>query len=294
MTIGRKLAALFGIAALALAACSGGGQASTAPSDAASAAPSVAASAAASEAPSQAAEPVTLDWWHIATGDPGKADFQAIADAYMAANPNVKINITVLENEAFKAKLAATPPDGYPDLFQSWGGGTMAAQADAGLLQDITAAHRGLEGHRQSGCDEHLQLQGRPVRHPVGHGDDRLLVQQGSVPARPASPPRRRRGTSTSTRSRSCQAAGITPLAIAGKDKWPSMHLWSYLLLRNGGGEALSQMIQTGDWNTDACIRRPARPCWPSTRSSRTRRATPARSTTTRPRPSATARPPWS
>ena len=33
------------------------------------------------------------------------------------------------------------------------------------------------------------------------------------------------------------------------------MHLWTYLVLRNGGGEALSQMIQTGDWNTDACIK---------------------------------------
>ena len=45
----------------------------------------------------------------------------------MAAHPNVKINITVLENEAFKTKLAATPADAYPDLFQSWGGGTMAS-----------------------------------------------------------------------------------------------------------------------------------------------------------------------
>ena len=79
---------------------------------------------AASTAPSAAAaEPVTIDWWHITTGEPGKTDFQAIADAYTAAHPNVKINITVLENEAFKTKLAATPPDAYPDLFQSWGGG---------------------------------------------------------------------------------------------------------------------------------------------------------------------------
>ena len=82
---------------------------------------------------------MTINWWHITTGDPGKTDFQAIADAYTAAHPNVKINITVLENEAFKTKLAATSPDAYPDLFQSWGGGIMAAQADAGLLKDITA-----------------------------------------------------------------------------------------------------------------------------------------------------------
>ena len=50
------------------------------------------------------------------------------------------------------------------------------------------------------------------------------------------------------------KAAGVAPLAIAGKDKWPSMHLWTYLVLRSGGGEALAKMIQTGDWNTDACI----------------------------------------
>src|SRR6476469_9115388 len=50
------------------------------------------------------------------------------------------------------------------------------------------------------------------------------------------------------------KAAGVAPLAIAGKDKWPSMHLWTYLVLRSGGGEALSQMIQSGDWNTDSCV----------------------------------------
>ncbi len=32
------------------------------------------------------------------------------------------------------------------------------------------------------------------------------------------------------------------------------MHLWTYLVLRSGGGEALAKMIQSGDWNTDACI----------------------------------------
>jgi raffinose/stachyose/melibiose transport system substrate-binding protein len=254
MTISRKLAALFGTAALALAACSGGGQASTAPSDAASAAPSVAASAAASEAPSQAAEPVTLDWWHIATGDPGKADFKAIADAYMAANPNVKINITVLENEAFKAKLAATPPDGYPDLFQSWGGGTMAAQADAGLLQDITPLIADWKDTVNPGAMSIYNYKGAQYGIPwdmgmIGFWYNKDLFTQAGITAPPAT------WDEYLDAVKKLSAAGITPLAIAGKDKWPSMHLWSYLLLRNGGGEALSQMIQTGDWNTDACIK---------------------------------------
>ena len=49
------------------------------------------------------------------------------------------------------------------------------------------------------------------------------------------------------------KAKGVAPLAIAGKDMWPSMHLWTYLVLRIGGSDALQQMIQSGDWNTDAC-----------------------------------------
>jgi raffinose/stachyose/melibiose transport system substrate-binding protein len=62
-----------------------------------------------------------------------------MADAYMAAHPNVTINITILENEAFKSKLTTVMQSGEPpDLFQCWGGGVMNTYAEAGLLRDIT------------------------------------------------------------------------------------------------------------------------------------------------------------
>ena len=63
-----------------------------------------------------------------------------MADEYMAAHPNVTIEITVLENEAFKTKLTTVMQSGEPpDIFQSWGGGVMNEYANAGLLKDITA-----------------------------------------------------------------------------------------------------------------------------------------------------------
>ncbi len=197
---------------------------------------------------------MTVDWWHITTDKVGKPDFQAIADAYTAAHPNVKINITVLENEAFKAKLAATPPDAYPDLFQSWGGGTMAAQADAGLLQDITAAVAPWKDTVNAGAMSIYQYKGVQYGIPwdmgmIGFWYNKDLFQKAGITTPPktwdeylAAIPK-------------LKAAGVAPLAIAGKDKWPSMHLWSYLLLRNGGGEALAKMVQSGNWNTDACIK---------------------------------------
>ena len=135
-----RLAGLLGVIALLFSACSS----AATPTPSASSGPTApAASQAATPAPTPApsAAPVTIEWWHITTADPGKSVFQGIADAYTAAHPNVKIKITILENEAFKTKLTTTMQSGQgvPDLFQSWGGGIMAAQVDAGNLKDITS-----------------------------------------------------------------------------------------------------------------------------------------------------------
>jgi ABC-type sugar transport system, periplasmic component len=214
----------------------------------------VAASVAPSEAPaSQAAAPVTIEWWHITTGEPGKSIFQGIADAYTAAHPNVKINITILENEAFKTKLATSIQSGQvPDLFQSWGGGIMAAQADAGMLKDITADIASWKDTINPGALSIYSYKDVQYGVPwdmgmIGVWYNKALFTKAGISAPPATWDEYLADVSK------LKAAGIVPLAIAGKDKWPSMHLWTYLVLRIGGSEALKQMIQTGDWNTDAC-----------------------------------------
>ena len=116
-----------------------------------------------------AAEPVTVDWWHITTGDPGKADFQAIADAYTAAHPNVTIKITVLENEAFKTKLA---DDGRPACTRTCSSpGAAGPWPPAGRRRPAQGHHRRrrvLEGHDQPGRDEHLPVQRQAVRRSRG------------------------------------------------------------------------------------------------------------------------------
>jgi raffinose/stachyose/melibiose transport system substrate-binding protein len=240
-----------GLLALLVAACTGGG-ATTAPStEASAAAPSTEASVAPSEG---AGEPVTVDWWHITTGDPGKADFQAIADAYMAENPNVTIKVTVLENEAFKTKLSTTAAADYPDLFQSWGGGIMAQQADAGLLKDITADIADWQDTINPGAMSIYNYNGKQYGVPwdmgmIGFWYNKKLFEQAGITTPPAT------WDEYLADVQKLKDAGIEPLAIAGKDKWPSMHLWTYLVLRTGGGEALSQMIQSGDWNTETCTK---------------------------------------
>ncbi len=252
MTSQPRIGGLIAVLAIVLGACSG--SATPSPTEAPSATSAPAVESTAPESPSQAAmEPVTIEWWHITTADPGKTDFQNIADAYMAMHPNVKINITVLENEAFKTKLATQMQSGdVPDLFQSWGGGIMAAQADAGMLQDITASIADWKDTINPGALSIYSYNGVQYGVPwdmgmIGFWYNKDLFAQAGISAPPTT------WDEYLADVKALKAAGIAPLAIAGKDEWPSMHLWTYLLLRIGGGDTLQQMIQTGDWNTDAC-----------------------------------------
>jgi raffinose/stachyose/melibiose transport system substrate-binding protein len=242
----RRIAALIGVIAIVASAC--GGAASPSPS---AAAPSGAASP--SAAASANAEPVTVEWWHISKDDPGKTLFKGIADAYTAAHPNVKINVTVLENEAFKTKLQTQMQSGTPpDLFQSWGGGTMAAQADAGMLKDITADVASWKDTVNAGAMSIYQYNDKQYGVPwdmgmIGFWYNKKLFADAGISAPPAN------WDELLTDMGKLKAKGVAPLAIAGKDMWPSMHLWTYLVLRIGGSDTLQKMIQTGDWNTDAC-----------------------------------------
>jgi raffinose/stachyose/melibiose transport system substrate-binding protein len=221
------------IASFALTAC---GAPATAAPPAATAAP---VQPAATAAPAQK---VTINWWHISTKDPGLSDWQKMADDYMAAHPNVDVKITVLENEAFKTKLTTVMQSGeVPDIFQSWGGGVMNQQVQAGLLKDITADLDADGGAWRNtfapGALAVYSYQGKNYGVPwdmgmVGWWYNKDLFAKAGI----ANPP-----TTWSeflADVKALKAAGITPIALGEGDKWPGMHMWSYLATRNGGEAA--------------------------------------------------------
>lgn len=87
---------------------------------------------------------VTVKWMHIEM-NPNIANYykQAATD-FEAKNPGVKVQIQVLENEAYKAKLTTLLQSAdKPHIIYSWGGGVLQSQAKAGVLQDIDSAIKG-------------------------------------------------------------------------------------------------------------------------------------------------------
>ena len=76
---------------------------------------------------------MTIDWWHIQNNDPMKTVWADAVKQYEADHPNVKVNVTVLENEAFKSKLTTTMQGGKVRTSSSRGAAARSKeQADAG------------------------------------------------------------------------------------------------------------------------------------------------------------------
>ena len=216
-------ALLVGVVALVAASCGGDDDTSDAES---------------SGGESGSGEPVTIDWWHIQNNDPGLSLWEDVAAEFEAEHPNVTIDITVYENEAFKTaiepRLQAGDP---PDLFQSWGGGELAEQVDAGLVKDVTDDVDGWIDDLNQGAVGLYQVDDAQYGIPfdlgmVGFWYNTDLFAQAGIDEPPATWDELLEDVQT------LKDEGITPIAVGMGDKWPGMFWWAYLGLRNGGVDA--------------------------------------------------------
>jgi raffinose/stachyose/melibiose transport system substrate-binding protein len=198
--------------------------------------------------PAIAQDKTKIRWWHITTQEDQQALMTAAADAYMKENPDVEIEITVLENEAFKQKLATAMQSGDPpDIFQSWGGGVLYQYAEAGLVRDITA-DLAKDGWGDSFLPSPLALYARdganygvPWRTGmIGVWYRKSLFKQAAIETNPTT------WAAFLETVQTLKDAGITPISLGEGDKWPGHFYWSYLAIREGGQDAF-EAAYSGD-----------------------------------------------
>jgi raffinose/stachyose/melibiose transport system substrate-binding protein len=215
-------------------------------------------------APTETPGPITLgtgsariEWWHISTANDARTNWQNLASKYVQDHPNVSIEITVLENEAFKAKLATAMQSGNPpDVFQSWGGGVLGQYGDAGLVKDLTAdlAANGWGDSFQPGPLSLYKVGDKFYGVPwdagmVGFWYNKDLFAKAGISAPPAT------WTEFLADVSKLKAANITPIAVGEKDKWPGHFYWVYLATRIGGRAAFEAAYnRTGSFADPAFV----------------------------------------
>jgi raffinose/stachyose/melibiose transport system substrate-binding protein len=208
----------------------------------------------ATSAVSASGEQVEIDWWHITDADPGMTNWQAMADAYMAENPNVTINITVMNNEAFKPAIQTNIQAGdVPDLFQSWGGGVLLDQVNAGAVQDITEAAAPYIDALAAGAASPYNIDGVQYGLPynqslVGFWYNKDLFEQAGIEATPTT------WAELLEVIQTLKDAGITPVAVGAGDKWPAHFWYSYLMVRLGGADVMNQIAADNNFDVPAVV----------------------------------------
>lgn len=193
-------------------------------------------------------------WVHIESNPATVAVFEDIAAAYEAENPDVDVQISYLENEAFKARLPTMlQSNDAPHVFFSWGGGVLAEQMRGGVLRDLSPemdeewraqlAPGPLEAFTIDGA-----VYGVPVRTSlVGIYTNEALFEEAGV-----DPEAIDSWSDLLDAVAAFREAGITPFAVGGAEGWPQHFFFSYLAMREAGNEALTAALNgEGEGFTD-------------------------------------------
>lgn len=180
---------------------------------------------------------------------------QTIIDEYMQENPNVKIEVESLDEEAYKTKFKAYSMDGLPDIVSIWGQPAFLDEVlDAGVLAELNEADYAdygfisgsLEGFKKDG-----KLYGLPRNTDVAvfYYNQKMFEDNGwEVPTT---------YDELLDLGKTIKDAGMTPVAMDGGDGWPMAVYLSDLLYKIAGSDyssIVSNAVSTGDFTDPSLV----------------------------------------
>lgn len=219
--------------ALAFAGCSGGGSSN-------------------GSAPSSSG-PVTMTFWHNSTTGDGKQYWVDTVAAFEKANPNVKITVQAIQNEDMDGKLQTALNSGdEPTIFMARGGGKLADVVAADQVMDITdKISADVKSQYGSAIFSAFTIDGKIYGMPTsvlpgGIYYSKDLFAKAGITSTPTS------FEELNADVTKLKAAGITPIALGGKDAWPAAHWYYFFALRDCSKDTMDKAAATKDFS-DAC-----------------------------------------
>jgi raffinose/stachyose/melibiose transport system substrate-binding protein len=208
------------------------------------------------------AQDVVIDMVHVQFNPDELKLMDQMAAEYQAAHPGIKINIRKFGGEDYKSMLTTSlQSNEAPDVIYSWGGGVLTDQVKAGLLRPITGkvpaevtagvGAVGVDAFSRNGelygiaqnVSEVVFWYNKALFKKAGVDVDSMADWDGFLAG-----------------VKKLKDAGIAPIAMGSKDKWPAAFFWDYLAIRlagrsgmeaaragNNGGFAAPEFVRAGN-----------------------------------------------
>lgn len=206
-------------------------------------------------------DPYTLTVWTNYTGEAGLAWFDSVAKEFEAAHENVTVEAQHIQNEELDGKLQTALNSGdAPDIFLQRGGGKMRDMAEANQLLDLTGSAVDSPELREKLGDAQYEtltvdgkLLGAPqLVQPGGIWYSKDLFSQAGITKLPTT------FDELAGAIDKLKGAGITPIALGGKDAWPAAHWYYFFALRECSEDTLEATNDSLDFS-DPCYEKAAK-----------------------------------
>ena len=203
-----------------------------------------AATAAASMAGSAQAGTLTMN---IAfKGASQRAVWQQVIDEFKKAHPGTDVNVSFIDEEAYKVQLPGWLSTAPPDIVNWHDGERMAYYAQRGLFDDLTGDwNKNGWNSTYASTKEASSYKGKQYAAPTvyyswGMFYRKDLFQKVGIADEPKT------WDQFLDACKKLKAAGITPIAVAGRDAWTLAGWFDYLDLRLNGN-AFHQKLMAGE-----------------------------------------------
>ena len=166
--------------------------------------------------------------------------------------PTSRSSVLIPPAERLKTKIPiGLQSSSPPDVFQEWGGGQLVDQVKAHKVANITkyvSSWIKNIGGSAAGWQVKGQQYGIPYNvGVVGFWYNKDLFAKAGISSPPSTWPQFLADVAK------LKAAGIAPIAIGGKDKWPDAFYWDYLAVKLCSKPVIQQSAVSYNF---------ANPCW--------------------------------
>jgi raffinose/stachyose/melibiose transport system substrate-binding protein len=187
----------------------------------------------------------TLELWSIQTDGNGPDIFKRAVDRFTKDNPSIKVNLTMIVNDAYKQKLAVAMSSGKtPDCFLSWSGGPMYEYVKNNQIADITP-YMNTNNYKNKFLDAAVaqgsyqgKIWGVPVQNvaicSVWYNKEIFAKYNLAVP------------DTIQELEAVCNTLvnnGITPFTLANKTQWTGSMYFMFLATRRGGTQPFIKAV---------------------------------------------------
>ncbi|MCI1965779.1 MAG: extracellular solute-binding protein [Oscillospiraceae bacterium] len=225
----RLFAGILGLSILmaSFTACSGQQPANSAASE------KGAASAASAD---DSAEKITLTFWNNYTNDSNHV-MSGIIDKWNADHPNIHIEANSTENNAYKVKIkTAMSANNAPDIIYTWAGGFTQPFVEAGKILPLDEyLNDGTKDKMLSGALTNITYDGKVYGLTYNQQAGALYVNDELFKQNNVKVPTTFDELLTAVKA--FKKAGLVPMAVGEKDKWPGMWYYDMIALREGGSQ---------------------------------------------------------